>query len=318
MVNYPKYLKKRLPNFYKRHYEAHVADGSLRKRKQLARLKISRLLEETSLNRDNSAELDLIADYILTEDHLRGWSLRREAAEVGKIDEEYPPIGEGAQEYHQREYVAGPPITIGERRRVKKCEICRCDFIDKSRRFNAKVCGDTCRDFKDVLRKRAEYNESEHGIHNEKRLKRYRERQDFEYGFYSPYEMYELNNRSERVYSDNKLSRVAAKRSEAQEWVIDGEKIEIGPPRFHGSRKPMWNADDFGELADASYLPKGKDFYNEDDRKSGPITVRYIGRDVTKEQLEEEKFIEADKMKGLLRIKTVPKPKDTSEKYATG
>jgi hypothetical protein len=267
--------------------------------------------------------LELLADYILAEDHLRGLSLMREAKETPKDDEEYPPIGEGAQEFHQREWVAGDVITIGERRKVKVCEICQCKFIDQSRAFNARVCGQTCRDRKDALRKRAEYNQSELGLKNEKRLKRYRVRQDHEYPFYSPLEMYELSVRSEQVFCDDKLERkLYRKQQDAPECNIAGESISLEKPRLNGKRKPMWVSDQFDELKDKvhDYRPSGRDrFVDSDEEKNGPVVVRTISVDVTADQLEAEKWVNANKMRGLgvLNPQQIKEnKKDTSEIYA--
>ncbi|WHY93750.1 hypothetical protein QNK12_09935 [Neobacillus cucumis] len=313
-MNHPKYKRyiiTRFPNFYKRHYEAHVKDGNLQERKRIVRIKLQRMED---FNLQDPSTLELLADYLLAEDHLRGLSLKREANEIAQDNEEYPPLGEGAQEFHQREWIVGDVITIGECRKVKVCEICRCKFIDRSRAFNARVCGQTCRERKDALRKRADYNQSELGIKNETRLKRYRVRQDHEYPFYSPQELYELSVRSEQVLGDDKLERKAYKHGEATE-------LENGP-RFQGKRKPMWVSDKFGELSDKSYnfQPKGRSrFIDTEEEKNGPVIVRKISVDVTEAQLEAEKWANANKMRGLgvmIPRNDQENEGDTSENFA--
>jgi hypothetical protein len=317
--DYEKYLTVRLSNRYTRHYQAHVEDGNVRQRKKIARLKLERMEE---LEISNSYFIELLADYILADDHLRGLSLMREATKTAKDNEEYPPLGEGAREFHQREWGAGDVLTIGERRRVKVCEICESPFIDNSRAKNAKVCGDTCRGRKEALRKRADYNESELGLFNETRLKRYRVRQDHEYPFYSPQEMYEMSVRSERVYSDDQLERVGFKQHDASEWTIAGETIEVSKPKFHGKRKPMWVGNQFDELSDKVYnnAPKGRSrFIDTEESKNGPVIVRKISVDVTEAQLEAEKWANANKIRGLGVL--IPRHdkenlSDTSENHA--
>jgi hypothetical protein len=309
-LRYKGYIKTRFPNLYKRHYETHVKDGNIEERKRILRIKLRRM-EDFNLN--DPSILELLADYLLAEDHLRGLTLKREVNEIAQDNEEYPPLGEGAQEFHHREWVAGDVITIAERRKVKVCEVCDCKFIDNSRAFNSRVCGEPCRTKKDALRKRKDYNESELGLQNEKRLKRYRVRQNHEYPFYSPLEMYELSVRSEQVYSDDKLERKVYKSQEATE-------LENGP-RFQGKRKPMWVSDKFGELNDKalSYRPTGRDRFINEAEKNGPIVVRRLGQDVSIEQLESEKWANVNKNKGLgvlIPSQIKEKMKDTSENYA--
>lgn len=285
---YRSYLRMRFPNSYMRHYKAHLLDGNLRERIRIARMKLDRMQDFDIKDTDS---LELLADYILAEDHERGLSLKREANEVSQDNEEYPPLGEGAQEYHLREWVTGAPITFAEKRLTKVCEVCRCKFIDSSRAKNAKVCGQTCREKKDALRKRADYNKSELGLQNEKRLKRYRVRQDFEYPFYSPLEMYELASRSEQIFEDKKIERQAYKRSEEyDEW------------KLHGKRKRGWVSDKFGELSEKTfaYQPTSRERFAKDNgNQNGEVIVRTLGVDVTEEQLDAEKWANVKKMRGL-------------------
>lgn len=285
---YRRYIRMRFPNSYMRHYKAHKLDGNLGDRLKVVRMKLDRMQD---FELKDKTSLELLADYILAEDHERGLRIKQEPNVVPQDDEEYPPLGEKALEYHQREWVVGAPITFDEKKLAKVCEICLCKFIDSSRAKNAKVCGQTCRDRKDELRKRADYNKSELGLQNEKRLKRYRVRQDFEYPFYSPLEIYELSCRSEQIYEDKKIERQAYKRSEEyDEW------------KLHGKRKRTWVSDKFGELSEKTfaYQPTSRErFAKNTEDKNGKVITRTLNVDVTEEQLEAEKWANVKKMRGL-------------------
>ncbi|EGG35252.1 hypothetical protein [Paenibacillus sp. HGF5] len=142
--------------------------------------------------------LELLTDYLLAEDHSKGLSLRDKAKIEAGEDEEYPPLGAGARAFLGYSYYLeciGEGLSEKERRRLKVCETCRCEFIDTSPAINALVCGDKCRLKKDAIRKRVERNDDD-------RLKRYRERQAQEYPFYSPVELYERTTRGESVRGD--------------------------------------------------------------------------------------------------------------------
>jgi hypothetical protein len=96
---------------------------------------------------DENNAMELIADYILADDHAQGLKVSRSPRPIPEDDEVYPPLGEGAREYIER-LVVGVPVSIGEKRKIKTCEICESTFIDQSRAFNARVCGASCRTIK--------------------------------------------------------------------------------------------------------------------------------------------------------------------------
>lgn len=142
--------------------------------------------------------LDRLADYILAEDHKRGLSLRTRAHIQADEDEDYAPIGNCALKYADYMYYLScvdGALTPEETRRLKTCEVCGCEFIDRSRSVNAKTCRYPCNKRKDAVRKRKERN-------GDVRLRRYRERQDLEYPFYSPVELREISERGETVRED--------------------------------------------------------------------------------------------------------------------
>jgi len=143
--------------------------------------------------------LERLADYILAEDNARGLSLRTRANMEANKDEDYPEIGSVARLHQERIYFlecTGRTLTEDEQRRVKVCAVCGCEFIDRSRRLNTKTCRYPCVGTYDTLRKRRERNAGE------VRLLRYRDRQDLEYPFYSPAELYEISQRGETIIKD--------------------------------------------------------------------------------------------------------------------
>lgn len=142
--------------------------------------------------------VERLTDYVLAEDHAKGLALRTKIQIEAKVDEEYPPVGEGARRYmddgYQRwVFAESVPEKIADR--TKLCEVCRCDFADRSPNKGALVCGDECRGWKDKVRKRLERND-------DPELKRYRERQKHEYPFYSPVELTEIAMRGESVKAE--------------------------------------------------------------------------------------------------------------------
>lgn len=83
----------------------------------------------------------------------------------------------------------------------------------------------------------------------------------------------------------------------------------------------MWTGrDEFSERS-FDYRPKGrhpKETIKDLENKNGPVVTRKLS-DLTAEQLENEKFVQADKMKGILRMNpraTTDSSAYTSEKYA--
>lgn len=145
------------------------------------------------------ARLERLADYVLAEDHAKGLALRDRAKVEPEKDEVYPQVGSCARQLMERRFFlecTGGQLTEYERSRVKVCEVCGCEFIDRSRRKNAKVCRYPCLETYGALKKRRQRNEGE------ARLLRYRERQDLEYPFYSPAELFEISRRGESVIED--------------------------------------------------------------------------------------------------------------------
>lgn len=145
------------------------------------------------------ARLERLADYALAGDHAQGLALRDRAKLVPEKDEIYPQVGSCARQLMERRYYlecTGGQLTEYERSRVKVCEVCGCEFIDRSRRKNAKVCRYPCLETYGAMKKRRQRNDGD------SRLLRYRERQAFEYPFYSPAELFEISLRGESVVED--------------------------------------------------------------------------------------------------------------------
>lgn len=300
-------IRRYYQNSYRRHYMEHVGDEPYQERFKIADGLAHEINEHfVELQPDgykaseqprpvklpptkNGRAIELMTDYLLAEDHLRGLTLRREANGQTKVDEEFPPLGEGACEYFDRE-TYGPPFSREEVRLTKTCEICASKFIDESRAKNAKVCGDTCRGRKDALRKRVGYNEDIHGLENETRVKRYRERQDFEYPYYSPYEMSNMGGRSEKAFEERQIDRQAYRQDQDYDAGADSSPM-ANFVRFEGRRKPGYiGADELSEKV-FKYSPKGRNSTKADEtHKPGPVLTRKIGVNVTMEILESEKF----------------------------
>lgn len=299
MIDYYVYLrqcKQRFPNYYKKHYDFHAASSSIPYRT----LNAAHLVESLAAYTDKPNEgqrqaLELMTDYILAEDHKRGLLLRRDADKKNDSNEEYPPLGEGAQAYMERSLYECMPLSPKEKKRLKRCEICESDFIDESWPGNARVCGPTCRQRKDNLRHRESYNLAVHDREGETRIKREWQRQDFEYPFYNPEELRHLAERSEVSYEDDDLDAIYYKDDE-----------EFDQKRLNGKRKPTRSLDeeyDF-ESIPYNYFPTSRDkFRKEEDfaRESGPVTVRNM-KDLEPGQLESEKFVMADKRRGIFRL----------------
>jgi len=143
--------------------------------------------------------LEKLADYILAEDHEKGLSLRDRAKLAADKDEETPQMGSCARQYQERLFYLeciGGHLTEHEQRRVKTCEVCGCEFVDRSRAGNAKVCRYPCLETYGAIKKRRQRNSGDG------RLLRYRLRQDLEYPFYSPAELREISERGETIRED--------------------------------------------------------------------------------------------------------------------
>ncbi|GAA0134739.1 hypothetical protein YSY43_15790 [Paenibacillus sp. YSY-4.3] len=196
------------PNTKRADYRRH-ARHSLETRIQAAKttaVHVTEYYRETHVGGDGrlptyaeTSRLERLADYVLAEDHAKGLSLRDRARLAADKDEETPQVGSCARQYLDRLYYLaciGGELTEYEQRRVKVCEVCGCEFIDRSRRINAKVCRYPCHATYGTLKKRRQRNDGE------ARLLRYRERQDLEYPFYSPAELFEISQRGESVTED--------------------------------------------------------------------------------------------------------------------
>lgn len=276
---YLKYMSARFPNYYSRHYEAHSEDN-YRLRKYISRVKLHRMRELEI--EGNAKALELLADYLLAEDHLRGLMLRREA--VGQVaeNEEFPSLGQGARDYLE----FSDKVKERHADRTKTCEMCECTFIDWSLRNNARVCSEKCRRRKDALRQR-----------NGGQIKRYRERQQHEYPFYSPHELNVLATRSERAYEDRKIDA----RSYRDNEEYDGT-------RLNGRKKPSFTGRSEQDPTPFDYRPRGRE--KKEAETVFPVVVRHIS-----EVDESDHFVEASQILSK-RQETAPNQRFNSEVYA--
>lgn len=213
----PSVIRAALPNTKRKHYRlyaqtphvdrseivtdmAHIANGYFRENQPDGHVaEFGKPFRRPKLHtRNDRQSFELLADFLLAEDHAKGLSLRERAGIEPDEDEEYPTLGIRARSFLDHVYYlecVGTELSDKEKRRVKNCEVCRCDYIDMSPAINARVCGESCRLKKDAIRKRIERNEDD-------RLKRYRDRQELEYPFYSPIELYEISKRGETIRND--------------------------------------------------------------------------------------------------------------------
>ncbi|WP_336883847.1 hypothetical protein [Priestia koreensis] len=290
-------VRKKYPNLYKRHYIEHAESASLPQRintandlaielrnhfidQQPSGYKASQKPRAVYLplkTTDHATEI--MTDYILAEDHVRGLKRQRDASVLPGMNEEYPPLGKGARDYLERYNRYRPENP----KRVKICEGCQSYFYDESAKNKARVCSDECRRLKDALRKRKEYNVTNLGISDETRRKADRRRQDYDYPFYNPQELYELESRSEKSFEPSKMEQKAFKHDKRYDkW------------RLNGRRKPMYvGRDEFDPKDPFIYSPP--DRYgtgNERDwqRKAGPVITRKLS-EVSPLQLEGEKWV---------------------------
>ncbi|WP_223068099.1 hypothetical protein [Paenibacillus caui] len=116
-----------------------------------------------------------------------------------------------------RSYMPDVRAITGEG--VKLCECCGYPFEDKSRAGNSKVCGKSCAQHRDKMRKRIErYGTTE--------LEGERTRMDIEYPFYAPNEMRSISQRSEKSKGDSDyMSRAIA--AKATKLERGGKKTTI-------------------------------------------------------------------------------------------
>lgn len=220
--------------------------------------------------------LELLADYILAEDHAKGLKPRRQANEYEL--NEYPSLGEGASEYLERQYV-GFPLTPYERKRVKVCEICEGEFIDRTKPGNAKRCGPTCNAEYERRRKRKSYNVTAHG-HDDMRLYNDWSTQQLEYPFYNPKELYELE-RSQFVKSEDEFEKGYVAKKANKSLDFEGRR----KARFRSSTDIEGESD--YESMTFRYDPKKKD------KKADIWWSEIRTYRLSEIDLDKDKFIEA-------------------------
>lgn len=207
--------------------------------------------------------IELVTDYLLAEDHVRGLALTEKPRIKEGEDEDYPPLGEGARRF--LEYTTFFYLTRQQAQRVRRCEVCDSDFLDESRAGNSLVCGEICRERKDALRQRKKRNDGDG------RLKRYRERQDYEYPFYNPRELFEISTRGESVNDgvDETITRARLKQTRG---VRKPTEINMDYDRNYspnGYKFRFWRADN--EAADAAGPVRER-------RKRPEVIARYLRR----------------------------------------
>lgn len=279
-------IRRHFPNKYLSQYRRHAGETD--------RVAIAKgLAEELRFHVEHSGKrppgyfdtIDALTDYILAEDHARGLKSARDASGKTRIDDEFPPLGYGAERYLTRE-IHDHRFTEWEVKRTKVCEGCFCKFIDCSEKKNRRVCSESCRMLKDARRKREEYNREVHGLSGEIRYKNDRQRQDLEYGFYSPEEMQELADRSEKVWEEDQL-----------DWMSFQQDEKYDKTRLNGKRKPKFfekdEEDDSGEQnAGNDYRPAGRNKKErEEERESSPVIPRTLA-----EVIHEPTFVNASKI----------------------
>ncbi|GAF24074.1 hypothetical protein JCM19047_3944 [Bacillus sp. JCM 19047] len=146
--------------------------------------------------------LESLADYILAEDLAQGLAIKRTPRTSDAVEAELrdrPKMGEGAMKYEKL-------VEEGawcDSDRVKTCEMCGFLFLDTTKPRNKKRCGASCDKEYERRRKRSRTDKKrkeEQGItvaHGDSRYKRERERQQLEYGFYSPWELVDIQDFAE-------------------------------------------------------------------------------------------------------------------------
>ncbi|MBT2761872.1 hypothetical protein [Paenibacillus sp. ISL-20] len=166
--------------------------------------------------------VELLTDFLLADDLADGYLLRdRFREETDENSLEHPPLGGAARAYQEMEMNLLTPALL-ERRKV--CECCLSYFIDTSPARNAKRCGPRCTRWSEMLRIRRHRNDGDD------RKKRDRKRQQFEYPFYSPYELEHVNQFPERCYTDDSIDRkIRAKsnggRKKPQGVTMDSKQV---------------------------------------------------------------------------------------------
>ncbi|MEK4115608.1 hypothetical protein NST44_05320 [Paenibacillus sp. FSL W8-0919] len=200
-------IRASLPNTRKRYYEEN-AKISLPHRIRAVLDILPLAYGHTTNGKPSQSEIhavELLTDFLLADDLADGYLLRdRFREETDEHSLEYPPLGGAARAYQEIEMNLLTPALL-ERRKV--CESCRSYFIDTSPARNAKRCGPRCSRWSDMLRIRRLRNDGD-----DRRI-RDRERQQHEYPFYSPYELYHVNRFPERCYTDDSIDRKARAKS---------------------------------------------------------------------------------------------------------
>ncbi|UAT30027.1 hypothetical protein K7T73_15930 [Bacillus badius] len=281
-------IKQYFPSNYPRHYRQSGTEdcmgNSLEIRKEIAEGLVEEIIffvwYPRKIRRPQSyvKAMDQLADYILATDHLRGLARKRLADGQLQLDEDYPPLGQGAKDHFLRK-LHGYRLTPKQQSRVKVCEICKSEFLDKSRAGNASVCAESCRRRKEARRKRKEYNAATRGLVGESRLKRDWTRQDLEYPFYSPYELDVVEERSE-----------SARESDEIEWLLYQQDDEYDDVRLNGRRKPTYvGRDEFDPERPFTYRPVGRERRGK--AEEYPVVIRKYS-DVK----NEPKFVKAAKI----------------------
>lgn len=287
-------VKTDFPNMKNSDYLTH-SNTPLVERMRIAE-ELATIIRGQAYNDKAASAIDLLTDFILAEDHARGLMLKRspnnEESALEELRKEYPPLGEGAQEYMrnyiERQYI-GVPLSIGEKRQlakltVKRCEICESEFIDRTKNGIAKVCGDSCRKEKERRRQKRLYNNNVYNI-DEARYKRDWQRQQYEYPFFSPKELYELLVYGEIVLNADSFNR--GKLSKKAYTTIDGER---SPHDYGGRKKPVFKSlneienDKNYEKLSQRYDPRGNDrrelnwknLKDEYDRNCGEVISYHI------------------------------------------
>jgi predicted RNA-binding Zn ribbon-like protein len=289
-------VKAKFPNLAKKHYTKHMktpleernatakAAGKVIRRHFAERQdtgfqkrKKAYLPNETENNR-----LEMLADYILAEDHAEGLQVRRKPFDWDELafaeQTAAPQMGEGAAEYaglfERGEIPADAHIRI--------CDICEFPFIDPTKNRSKKRCGELCHEEHERRRQRAA-NKNNPGDH---RYKRERERQQLEYGFYSPVELQEIERYGESIYSVDSFDYGVLANKLRGEDVIGCRKKDNHTPNddwYEDHERQEWD-----------------DYYNRHDKgKSiawGEVTTYQIGVDITEDELESMKFSMASKM----------------------
>ncbi|KOY12600.1 hypothetical protein [Paenibacillus xylanivorans] len=148
--------------------------------------------------------LERLADYILAEDHAKGLSIMRDPYDMPRDRDLIVPPGSGAREFMRKHsiriYCEADAKGAVEKFGGKLCQACQHPFEGRGNQLN---CGPTCRRlYKTLWERKKRYGTIE--------FEGERNRMQLEYGFYSPQEMENLQERSEQSYgASKKLANMA-------------------------------------------------------------------------------------------------------------